>query len=71
MLGAMAPDEQLQLVSDWIGQRTRRVLGLSGTQLAADSSLANVGMDSLMSVELKIAIEREFAVNLPMTVLLR
>jgi acyl transferase domain-containing protein/acyl carrier protein len=67
-LGQSAPEDRRELVSSLISGETRRVLGLNADeQLDPDSGLFQLGMDSLMSVQLKLRLEKSVGSTLPAT----
>jgi len=48
-----------------------RVLGTAATKLDVDRPLSDLGLDSLMSVELKNRVEGDVALSLPMSELMQ
>jgi acyl transferase domain-containing protein/acyl carrier protein len=67
-LGQSAPEDRRELVSSLITGEARRVLGLNAEeQLDPDSGLFQLGMDSLMSVQLKLRLEKSVGSTLPAT----
>ncbi len=66
MLSLLTSDERVErLLADFTDQLAK-IMGLSVDQIDADASLAAVGLDSLMAIELKSNIEKRFKVVLPM-----
>ena len=65
--GAERRDQVLALVSDHLG----RVLGTSAALVDRDARLNALGLDSLMAVELRNRLEREFGVDIPVMTLLQ
>ena len=63
---AAEPAARLQLVQAYLGEQVARVLGFSASRLDVDQPLSNLGLDSLMAVELKNRISVDLGVNLPM-----
>ena len=59
------PNSRVQLVRSFVLGRTARVLGASPLMLDADRPLAEMGLDSLMGVELMLEIESGLGVSLP------
>jgi len=69
-LEKIAPDDRREFVSSLITEETRHVLGLNADeQLAADRGLFEMGLDSLMSVQLKGRLERSIGCQLPATLI--
>jgi len=61
-----APAERAQLLQSYVNEQVARVLGLSPSQLDIRQPLTNLGLDSLMAVELKNRISADLGVNVPM-----
>jgi acyl carrier protein len=67
-LNEAAPEEHRELVASLVAEETRRVLGLSiEEQLDPDRGLFELGLDSLMSVQLKGRLEKAIGCALPAT----
>jgi acyl carrier protein len=60
------PAERVQLLQSYVNEQVARVLGLSPSQLDIQQPLTNLGLDSLMAVELKNRISADLGVNVPM-----
>jgi acyl carrier protein len=60
------PAQRVQLLQCYLGEQVARVLGLSASQLDIQQPLTNLGLDSLMAVELKNRISADLGVNVPM-----
>jgi NAD(P)-dependent dehydrogenase (short-subunit alcohol dehydrogenase family)/acyl carrier protein len=60
------PAERAQLLQSYVSEQVARVLGLSPSQLDIQQPLTNLGLDSLMAVELKNRISADLGVNVPM-----
>jgi myxalamid-type polyketide synthase MxaD len=54
------------LLQSYVTEQVARVLGLSPSQLDIQQPLTNLGLDSLMAVELKNRISADLGVNVPM-----
>lgn len=68
---ASGPQRQA-LLQEYVQDQVRRVLGLRPTEsLSNDSSLKDLGLDSLMSANLRSSFERDLKVMLPMDRLLQ
>jgi acyl transferase domain-containing protein/acyl carrier protein len=61
-----APAERARLLQSYVSEQVARVLGLSPAQLDIEQPLTNLGLDSLMAVELKNRISVGLGVNVPM-----
>ena len=61
-----APADRGQLLQSYVTEQVARVLGLSPSQLDIQQPLTNLGLDSLMAVELKNRISADLGVNVPM-----
>ena len=60
------PAERAQMLESYVNEQVARVLGLSPSQLDIQQPLTNLGLDSLMAVELKNRISADLGVNVPM-----
>ena len=58
--------ERHQLLQSYLSEQVARVLGLSASKLDVQQPLSNLGLDSLMAVELKNRIAVDLGVNVPM-----
>jgi acyl carrier protein len=63
---AAEPGERHQLLQSYLSEQVARVLGLSASKLDVQQPLSNLGLDSLMAVELKNRIAVDLGVNVPM-----
>jgi polyketide synthase 12/epothilone polyketide synthase D len=68
---AAGPGERRGLIEKYLSERSARILGFAGGQLDAEASLHRLGMDSLMAVELRNAIEADLGVTIPVMNLLQ
>jgi len=59
------PVERQQLLESRLKEQVARVLGFSAAKLDMQKSLTNLGLDSLMAIELRNRINNEMGVNLP------
>jgi len=66
ILLAAEPAARLQLLRSYLSEQVARVLGLSVSRLDVEQPLSNLGLDSLMAVELKNRIAVDLGVNVPM-----
>ncbi len=62
---AAEPGERHQLLESYLSEQVARVLGLSASKLDLQQPLSNLGLDSLMAVELKNRIAVDLGVNVP------
>ncbi len=65
------PSARRGLLEALLRDKVARVLGMSADRLDIDKPLLNLGIDSLMAVELRNWIEQELRVNLPIMELMR
>ena len=65
-LFAAEPAQRPQLLRSYLSEQVSRVLGLSASRLDVEQPLSNLGLDSLMAVELKNRIAVDLGVNVPM-----
>jgi acyl transferase domain-containing protein/acyl carrier protein len=68
---AAGAEERRGLLESLLRDKVARILGTAAERLDAEKSLLNLGLDSLMAVELRNWIEGEFRVNLPIMELMR
>jgi acyl carrier protein len=62
-LRAASPDEGVRLLAGVVLEEISRILRLPEAGLAPDAPLAALGMDSLMGVELSLALEQKFGLS--------
>jgi myxalamid-type polyketide synthase MxaE and MxaD len=62
---AAEPAERRQLLQSYLSEQVARVLGLSPSKLDVQQPLSQLGLDSLMAVELKNRIAVDLKVNVP------
>ena len=67
---AAEPAERLQLTLSYLTELVARVLGQSASKVDVQQPLSNLGLDSLMAVELKNRIAADLGVNVPMVTFL-
>lgn len=67
---AAQPAERGNLLQSYLTELVARVLGLSASKLDLQQPLSNLGLDSLMAVELKNRIAVDLDVNVPMVTFL-
>lgn len=64
-------DKRLELVVSFLHEKVSQVLGTSSAKVVDDKPLTELGLDSLMGVELRNWIEGELRVNLPIVELMQ
>ena len=62
---ALPPEERLVTATQLLAEQVARILRLPAGQFDVNRSLAEVGLDSLMAMELQLSIEERFGVSLP------
>ena len=62
---AAEPAERRRLLQSYLSEQVARVLGLAASKLDLQQPLSNLGLDSLMAVELKNRIAVDLKVNVP------
>jgi acyl transferase domain-containing protein/acyl carrier protein len=67
---AAEPAERFQLVQSYVTELVARVLGQAASKVDVQQPLSNLGLDSLMAVELKNRIATDLGVNIPMVTFL-
>lgn len=65
MLANKSADEAREIVTDLLAAELGRILRLSAEEIDANRPLAELGMDSLMSVEMHMRLETRMGVDLP------
>jgi acyl carrier protein len=65
-LAALAPDEAQRRMVDVLKQELATILRLQISSVRADRELSDLGVDSLMAVEMRTALEARLGVDLPM-----
>ena len=66
MIEGRAPDDARRVVAEALAAEVAAILQLPPTGVGVSRPLAEFGMDSLMAVELRTAVEARFGVNLPL-----
>nr|WP_225953341.1 type I polyketide synthase [Kibdelosporangium phytohabitans] len=67
----LEPAEIRRLTGDQLRSRVASVMGLQAEALADDLPLTSLGVDSLLAVRIRNALQHDFEINLPVPVLLR
>ncbi len=68
---ASSPEELRQMIEESMSREVARIMGIPPDKLARDQSLDQLGFDSLMAVELVVAIETLTGFSLPKMTLLQ
>jgi len=69
LIEGLSPEAIHELVADLLMAEVGEILRLPREKMAADKSVFDLGMDSLMGMELVLAIEERFGVRLPVMAL--
>lgn len=67
---AVEPSERHALLLSYIQKGLAQVMGLTASELDPEESLNNLGLDSLMALELQHTLEKGFGVRLSMEILM-
>ncbi|MFF0264306.1 amino acid adenylation domain-containing protein [Kribbella sp. NPDC004536] len=67
----VSPDERLAVINAWLIECVGRVLGSAPGNIEPERSISDLGLDSLMATELRVRIQREAGVDVPVVQLLR
>ena len=57
-------DQASRLVIDYVKQSTAQILGIEPSQIADDDAFQQIGLDSLMAVEMQYKLERSFDIKI-------
>ena len=69
MIAGLSPEATQALITELLLAEVGHILRLPADKLSADKSVFDLGMDSLMGMELVLAIEERFKVRLPVMAL--
>jgi acyl carrier protein len=64
-LAGLPRDEAISLAEKLLIKHVASIVGIAPAKLAADRSLLDLGMDSLMLVELQLGLEKQFGIVIP------
>jgi len=64
-LAGLPRDEAISLAEQLLIKHVAGIVGVAPAKLAADQSLLDLGMDSLMLVELQLGLEKQFGIVIP------
>ena len=65
LLVELQPDERLEMLTQLIAEQVAKILRISASKLDVNRSLLEMGIDSLMGVEMQMSIEKQFGVEIP------
>jgi len=68
---AAEPEKRQEMLESYLQEQVARVLRIPPNRLSLEKSVMNMGLDSLMALELKNRIEANLTVDLPVTTLLK
>lgn len=69
LIAGKTPEQIHALVAEWVAQEVANILRTEVDRIETQRSLHDLGMDSLMAVELALGLEQRFGVQLPAMVL--
>ena len=69
LIAGKTAEEGAAIVGEQVRQEVARILCISPDRIEANRSLHDLGMDSLMAVELALGLEQRFAIQLPVMAL--
>ncbi len=69
MFAELSAAELTQAIAEMLAQELSRILLIAADKIDLNRSVYDIGLDSLMGVELMVAIEARFGVNIPVMVL--
>lgn len=69
LMQGKTPEQIHALVAEWVAQEVASILRTEVDRIETQRSLHDLGMDSLMAVELALGLEQRFGVQLPAMVL--
>lgn len=70
-LQSVAPEQRAELIEAYLRKIAAKVLGLGASSLDPHQPLVNLGLDSLMAIELRNRIEVDLGVRVPMVEFLK
>ncbi len=70
-LMAESPEDRRVMLEAYLRKQIAGVVGIDPEQIAMDQSLMNLGIDSLMAIELKNTVESRLGLTLPIATLLQ
>jgi NAD(P)-dependent dehydrogenase (short-subunit alcohol dehydrogenase family)/acyl carrier protein len=64
-LAGLSPGEAISIAEQLLIKHVAGIVGMAPAKLTADRSLLDLGMDSLMLVELQLGLEKQFGIVIP------
>ncbi len=65
LIEGKSPAEVNALVTQWVTQEVAQILAVSAERIDPARSLHDLGLDSLMGVELALGLEKRFGIQVP------
>ena len=65
LLAGKSADEAILMLTDLIAQEVAKLMGISVKELNVHQPISDIGMDSLMVVELAVALEERIGLKIP------
>jgi acyl carrier protein len=65
LLAELSEEERQETVTQLLAEQVAKVLRMSPSKLDVNKSLLDMGIDSLMGVEMRMVIDKQFGVDLP------
>jgi len=69
LLAECSPDEAREKITTMLVEEVARIMKLAVDRIEPQRPLAELGMDSLMAVELRLAVEQRFGISIPLLAL--
>ena len=69
LLAECSPDEAREKITGMLVEEVARIMKLAVDRIEPQRPLAELGMDSLMAVELRLAVEQRFGISIPLLAL--
>jgi acyl carrier protein len=69
LIAGKSPQEVHSLVLEWVTREVAQILCIDAGRILSGQSLHDLGMDSLMAVELALGLEQRFAIQMPVMML--
>jgi len=69
LIAHKSPQEIASIVREWVTQEVAQILAIRPERILPERSLHDLGMDSLMAVELALGLEQRFDIRLPVMML--
>lgn len=69
LIAGKSPEEVAVIVQQWVVTEVAQILAIGADRIDPSRSLHDLGLDSLMAVELALGLEQRFGIQLPMMML--